>query len=262
MKLNKAKKIMVYASKGGVGKTTVNLTVSREFAKKGYRICLIDMDPQSNISETVLGERDYDNYVSMSDLFSSVIDEDKVKSAIINVDKNIDIIGADINLIQSEMAVRSNPMCDQSRVLAKVLSYIENDYDIILMDFNTYPSLLTTNGFIASDMVIIPATCDVWDAKGIAITLSMISQINDGFGKNISYKVLLNKIGRNNDDKNFIYDIKEQLDENEIFKTQIHFQAKPFKDKTKTVIEYEKGNTTVGKEWKELLKEIEREVIG
>ena len=129
----------------------------------------------------------------MTDLFSAKVDCEKVHKAIYNVTDNLDIIGSSLALVNSEQLVRSNTMCDQGRIINKITQCIEDEYDIILLDFNPFPSLLTTNGFIASDFVIIPTTCDEWAADGVATTLSQIYQVIEGFGKEIKYKVLINQ---------------------------------------------------------------------
>ena len=257
-----SKKIMAYSSKGGTGKSTSLLTIAKAFSKRGYKVCLIDCDPQANLSKTVLKEKIFrDDYISMADLFKSRLEVDKVRKAIYTVEKNFDIIGSAIALVNSEDLVRSNSMCDQARVLDKIIKSIENEYDLILLDFNPYPSLLTTNGLIASDFVIIPTTCDEWGADGVAITLSQIYQVQEGFGKEIKYKILVNMKSRNNDDMQFEKDIASQLESNEIFKTSIHFQAKPFRNKDELVIDFKNGATTVGQEWKAIIDELESEVL-
>lgn len=256
------KKIMAYSSKGGTGKSTSLLTIGKTFSKKGYKVCLIDCDPQANLSKTLLKKRIFsDDYISMADLFKAKIEDEMVRKAIYSIDKNFDIIGSAIALVNSEQLVRSNAMCDQARILEKIIKVIENEYDLILLDFNPYPSLLTTNGLMVSDFVIIPTTCDEWGVDGVVITLSQIFQVREGFGKNINYKVLVNMKSRNNDDRQFEKDIESQLEENEIFKTSIHFQAKPFRNKDESVIDFKGGETTVGKEWQSIVDELESEVL-
>lgn len=262
MKFEKARKIMSYSTKGGVGKSTSLLTIAQYFSKKDYKICIIDADPQANLSKTLLKDKVFkDDYLSMTDLFSAKVDCNKVHKAIYNIDNNLDIIGSSLALVNSEQLVRSNTMCDQGRIIYKIIQCVENEYDIILLDFNPFPSLLTTNGFIASDFVIIPTTCDEWAADGVATTLSQIYQVIDGFGKKIKYKVLINQKSRNKDDRAFEDEIKSQLSEDQLFKTNIHYQAKPFKNKDLCVTDFNKGNSTVGKEWMSVLDEIEREVL-
>lgn len=197
----------------------------------------------------------------MTDLFSAKVDCEKVHKAIYNVTDNLDIIGSSLALVNSEQLVRSNTMCDQGRIINKITQCIEDEYDIILLDFNPFPSLLTTNGFIASDFVIIPTTCDEWAADGVATTLSQIYQVIEGFGKEIKYKVLINQKSRNKDDRAFEEEINAQLNADQLFKTNIHYQAKPFKNKDICVTDFNKGNTTVGQEWQSVLDEIEREVL-
>lgn len=262
MKLQTAKKIMSYSTKGGVGKSTALLIIAQYFSKKGYKICIIDCDPQANLSKTILKDKVFDDqYYCMTDLFNAKVDSDSVHKAIYQVNDNMDIIGSSLALVNAEQLVRSNAMCDQARILNRIVKCIEKEYDIILLDFNPFPSLLTTNGFIVSDFVLIPTTCDEWAADGVATTLSQIFQVIDGFGKNIKYKVLINQKSRNKDDATFEKEIEEQLNPDQIFNEKIHYQAKPFKNKDICVVDYNKGNTTVGKEWQNVLDEIEREVI-
>ena len=186
-----AKKIMAYSSKGGSGKSTSLLTIGKTLSKKGYKVCLIDVDPQANLSNTLLKDKVFeDEYISIADLFKAKLESEKVEKAIQNVDENLDMIGSAISLVESEQLVRSNALCDQSRVLEKILNCIEVNYDIILMDFNPYPSLLTTNGLMASDFVIIPTTCDEWGADGILLHYLKFIKFKRGLEKIFLIKFL------------------------------------------------------------------------
>lgn len=254
---------MAYSSKGGSGKSTGMLIFCKEFSKKGYRVCLFDCDPQANLSKTLLKNRVFDeDYISMADLFKRKVDPKMVKEAIEHVGENFDMIGSAMNLVDSERDVSTDLICDRARVLEKIIKCIEDDYDLIFMDFNPYPSLLTTNGLIVSDFVVIPTTCDEWGADGVAYTLSQIMEIEENIRYSpIPFKVLVNMKGRNNDDKQFQEDIESQLDDSQVFKTSIHYQAKPFRNKDESVIDFKNGDTTVGQEWKSVIEELEREVV-
>lgn len=258
MKNKKAKKVMVYCLKGGIGKSTTVITAGKEFAKKGYKVLIVDNDPQANISRTLLGDRIYnDDYTSMRELFVPSVNEETINKAIYNIDDNLDVIGSDMKLCNKEIELQGNMMCDRARVIDKIMKKVEDKYDLILLDFNPYPSLLMTNGIMTSDFVIIPTACEEWSAEGVAGTISLINQIESGFAKKTKYKVFINGYGKTNDDKKFIKDIEEQLNEDEIFKTKIRYQSKPFKDKRVSVVAFNNGDTNVGREWAELLKEFE-----
>lgn len=251
------KTMMFWTVKGGAGKTTSLLTVSKELAKRNKKVLVIDLDPQANTSKSLLGEKIYTkDYISMSDLFvpNPLI---TVEEAIMKTeDKNIDIIGSSLDLVNSEMKVRSDPMCDSGRILKKIINKIKHDYNTILLDFNPYPSLLTTNGLVASDFVFVPTTCDEWALDGVINTIIQIDQVQKNFEHDIKYKILFNMINRNKTDGTQKENIMEQLQKNQYFKTYINFQAKPFTDKEVSAIDFKKGNTTVGKQWKEVINEL------
>lgn len=254
---------MFYSSKGGTGKSSGALMCCKEFPKMGYKTLGVDCDPQANLSKTLLKDRMFDDdYISMADLFKRKVNPEMVRKSIQHVDENLDMIGSSIMLVNSERDVSTDMMCDTTRVLEKILNCVKDDYDVIFLDFNPYPSLLTTNGFIVSDFVIIPTNCDEWGADGVAYTLSQIHEIEENIkNEPIKFKVLINMKGRNNDDQEFEDEIASQLDEGQLFKTSIHYQAKPFKDKDESVIDFKDGNTTVGKEWRAIIEEIESEVV-
>lgn len=63
MKYARSKKLTFFNNKGGVGKTTLAFNVAVEFAKKGYKTVLIDLDPQCNLTRLALGDEYYDNTI-------------------------------------------------------------------------------------------------------------------------------------------------------------------------------------------------------
>ncbi len=257
------KKIMIWSVKGGSGKTTTALTLSRELVKDGYKVLVEDFDPQANLSKSLCNER---FGKTMADLFSANLSTSNIDEAVYHLDVNLDLIPASLTLVNSEMSVRSNPICDQARIIKKLNQTLENRYDVIIMDFNPYPSLLTTNGLIGADVVYIPTTCDEWSLNGVITTLMQIQQVEANFDKKIPFKVLFNMVNRNNSDKAQREAIMKQLNEKQYFKNYINFQGKPFVDKSKCVTDYANGNTTVGQQWNsviaEVLEDLESEVFG
>lgn len=254
----KAKKLMVHSTKGGIGKTTSVMTIARHFAKQGRKVCMIDVDPQANLTKTMLKERAREEgYVSMYDLFVPVVEDSMIEKAIMNVSDNLWIIGSNLRLCYRENEFSGNTMVDRSRILDKIVKKIEDRFDLIIMDFNPFPSLLVTNGFLTCDCMIIPTMCDEWSAEGVAVEISLLMQAEVGYGKKTPYRVFVNGYGRTKKDKEFIEDIENQLDDDELFKTKIRFQSAPFGDKDVAVTDYKGGKTNVAHEWSELLKEIE-----
>lgn len=65
MKYPRPKKLTFFSNKGGVGKTTLSFNLAVEFAKKGYKTVLIDLDPQCNLTRLglALGDEYYENTI-------------------------------------------------------------------------------------------------------------------------------------------------------------------------------------------------------
>ncbi len=85
-KFARAKKLTFFNNKGGVGKTTLAFNTAVEFANKGYKTVLIDLDPQCNLTRLALGEEYYENTL-FSHLSKTVYD---VLSGVINGGGDID----------------------------------------------------------------------------------------------------------------------------------------------------------------------------
>ncbi|EKD94576.1 MAG: SpoOJ regulator, partial [uncultured bacterium] len=128
---------------GGTGKTTTAINLSGEISQKGYKVLLIDNDPQSNITKTFNIQNKYTLY----DLYynKQVTFED----CIVKLKDNISIIP---NIIQSadlddELQNRGN----RENILKHKLDTLETEFDFIIIDNNPYKSVLLKNALTVSD---------------------------------------------------------------------------------------------------------------
>ena len=87
MKYARSKKLVFFNNKGGVGKTTLAFNTAVEFANKGYKTVLIDLDPQCNLTRLALGEEYYDNTI-FSSIYKTIYD---VLKGVINGGGDIDL---------------------------------------------------------------------------------------------------------------------------------------------------------------------------
>jgi cellulose biosynthesis protein BcsQ len=97
MKFTRTKKVVFCNNKGGVGKTTLAFNCAAEFAEKGYKTVLVDLDPQCNLSRLTLGSQLYDE-----NLFSSA------EKDIYDVLRGIVEGGSDIDLSVNFLPTRTN----------------------------------------------------------------------------------------------------------------------------------------------------------
>ena len=166
-------KIVAFSNqKGGVGKTTTCVNMSAYLASKGYKVLIIDLDPQGNATSG-LGFSKPDIKTSV---YNALIDETAVesialKTAIENLDllpSSIDLAGAEVELVY---------MKDRERVLRKVLEKVRSFYDYITIDCPPSLGLLTINALSAADTVMIPIQSEYYALEGLSQLMNTIKLV-------------------------------------------------------------------------------------
>lgn len=204
-----SKIIGIWNIKGGEGKTTTALNLGVGLANKGKSVLMMDIDPQANLSSTLIGEEMKQNdYKCMTDLFVPNR-QIEVKEAINHSEYGVDVIGCNLALTNVEIAVRSNPMINQNYILKNIVDDVKNDYDFIIIDCPPALNLLTINMAIITDLIITTVSSDEWSFDGFKATSMNIDLINQNFDKNIKQKILFTKVTRTKVDKETINGVKE-----------------------------------------------------
>lgn len=144
--------------KGGVSKTTSASAFASGLKRRGYRVLVVDMDPQGNLSHSVNAGM-YD----VPTVYELLTRRDSAANAIQRLPV-FDVIAANIMLAGAEQELSQT---GKEYRLQEALEPVLRGYDYIVID--TPPSLgvLTVNAFVCSDEVIIPTTASIFAAKGI-----------------------------------------------------------------------------------------------
>lgn len=176
-----AQVISIINQKGGVGKSTTSQTLAAGLSLKGFRVLLIDMDSQGNLSYSAGADK-------QSATILEVLKQEQNAMAAVQHLKSFDIIPASISLAGADMQLTE--MGKEYR-LREALEPIKENYDYVVIDTPPALGILTVNALTASDSVVIPAQADIYSVDAIGQLYNTIKAVKQYTNKNLSIKGIL-----------------------------------------------------------------------
>lgn len=174
-------KIISFANhKGGVGKTTTTASMGSILAAKGYKVLLVDLDAQANLTSSLLKK----------DISNTIYDGLKSQSADslviykVREDVALYMIPADLNLAQADLELAGKMA--RERILSELLDSYKMQFDYILIDCPPSLGLLTLNALTASDNVIIPLVAEVLPFNGLTMIFEFVRKIKKILNPNLN----------------------------------------------------------------------------
>ena len=173
--------IAIANQKGGVGKTTTTVNLAALLAARGYRILVVDADPQGNATSSLgvekggLGETLYD----------AMLDPDGVQNLPLqDVRLGVDLYPAtpDLAAVEVELVAQHS----RERALARALAATDASYDVCLIDCPPSLGLLTVNALTAADQVLVPLQCEFLALEGLGQLLATIDLIKRGLNPDLT----------------------------------------------------------------------------
>jgi len=158
--------------KGGVGKTTLAINLSAALAERGYRVLLVDLDPQANASSG-LGVR----VSAKKSLYAALVGERGLPELVIHTPFGLDLVPSSVEMAGGELELVSLP--ERERRLQKALSETAGSYNFIILDSPPSLGLLTVNALCASKGVIIPLQCEYYALEGLSLLVKTLRRVRE-----------------------------------------------------------------------------------
>ncbi len=146
--------------KGGVGKSTTAQNVAAALAKKNYKVCLFDFDPQCNLT-MACGQLDNYEYGTIEAIFNGG------EASPIPLSENLHLMRGDIVLAVADM--QYGGLMKREHILERYLvnNKYSDKYDFIVIDCPPYLGLLTQNVLVVSDFLFVPIDCEFFSSYGL-----------------------------------------------------------------------------------------------
>lgn len=184
--------IVIANEKGGVAKTTTALSLGGALVALGYRVLMVDLDPQSNLS-LALGHESHPGTKSFINLVMENLTFDKALVRT-EIDK-LDLLPANKEIGFAERVLPTRP--DYRNLLRKIV-LAQTSYDFAIIDCPPFLGTLTTNALTAANLLIIPTQAEYFSVYALRNMMSLIREVRKKGNPMLRYRLLVTLFDKRN----------------------------------------------------------------
>jgi chromosome partitioning protein len=203
--------LAVANQKGGVGKTTTSVNLGAALAELGFRVLVIDLDPQGNAT-TGLGIDARNFELSMYDVLmrdSSL--EDCVEPTSM---KNLFVAPATIALAGAEIELV--PAFSRELKLKRAIESVIDDFDYVLIDCPPSLGLITVNALAAAGEVLVPIQCEYYALEGLSQLMRNVHLVASNLNPKLDISTIVLTM----------YDARTKLSDQVANEVRLHFGSR------------------------------------
>ncbi len=178
--------IAIVNQKGGVGKTTTAVNLAAALGARGKKCLLVDIDPQGNTTSGYgIPKRELER-----SSYEMLLGEITAQQAIVQTKfKNVSVIPSNVNLSGAEVELIE--LQNRESRLKTALAAVRDEYSYILLDCPPSLGMVTVNGLVAADTLLVPIQCEYYALEGLSQLMKTVRQIKQKYNPQVDIEGVL-----------------------------------------------------------------------